>query len=135
MIPVVSNELMRLSDAETILQGTSGRTLMMRAGEALYRALPDRPDYLIAVGTGNNGGDGYQVALRLHEAEKNVKILRTGPPKTDLSESFAKECGKRGISIETYSGGKIGASVILDCIFGTGFSKEAEGNAKSLIEA
>jgi NAD(P)H-hydrate repair Nnr-like enzyme with NAD(P)H-hydrate epimerase domain len=56
----------RALDAFAIAQGTSGYTLMKRAGEAALRALrsrwPKALEITVVAGGGNNAGDGYVLA-------------------------------------------------------------------------
>ena len=64
MIRILDVDSMRASDAETIASGTSGRELMARAGEGIFRAVDWKPPVAVVCGTGNNAGDGYVLADR-----------------------------------------------------------------------
>ncbi|MFT3814558.1 MAG: NAD(P)H-hydrate dehydratase [Acidovorax sp.] len=59
-------------------------TLMQRAGEAtarLARALaPHARDIWVACGGGNNGGDGLEAALHLHQSGCRVRVTWLGTP-------------------------------------------------------
>ena len=56
---------MRESDRLTIERFCSGRTLMYRAALGVFRAADWAGRTVIAVGGGNNGGDGYALACIL----------------------------------------------------------------------
>jgi hydroxyethylthiazole kinase-like uncharacterized protein yjeF len=59
-------------------------TLMQRAGLAVARLAlalaPDAQRIWIACGPGNNGGDGFEAALHLHQWGKKVVVTWTGVP-------------------------------------------------------
>ena len=59
-------------------------TLMQRAGLAVARLAlalaPHARCIWVACGPGNNGGDGFEAALHLHQWGKNVVVTWTGPP-------------------------------------------------------
>ena len=74
----------RALDAHAIAQGTSGYTLMKRAGEAALRALRSRwPKALqiaVVAGGGNNGGDGYVLARFAQAAGLSATVLAVTAP-------------------------------------------------------
>ena len=59
-------------------------TLMQRAGLAVARLAlalaPHARHIWITCGPGNNGGDGFEAALHLHQWGKKVSLTWTGPP-------------------------------------------------------
>lgn len=78
---VLRSDAVRQLDADTIAAGPSGHTLMLRAARSVARNIlsvpfrrSDRPSALIAVGPGNNGGDGFGVAIHLQEAGWAVRV-------------------------------------------------------------
>ena len=70
-------------------------TLMQRAGLSLARLTlalaPHARCIWVACGPGNNGGDGFEAALQLHLAGKNVVVTWTGMPegKTQPADAAA----------------------------------------------
>ena len=60
---ILTNSEMRAADARTIAGGVSGRELMRRAAEALFKNIPQGKKTYIVCGKGNNGGDGWALAL------------------------------------------------------------------------
>ena len=76
MLTAVSNAAMRTADFRCISAGTPAVELMYRAGCAIFAAY----DYTggttaILCGTGNNGGDGYVLALLLRVQLQQVRKL------------------------------------------------------------
>ena len=67
MQKVVSVAVMRQSDAETIRGGIPGRELMFSAGRGVLERHAWKGPVAIVAGSGNNGGDGYVLALLLKE--------------------------------------------------------------------
>ena len=74
---------MTAADRQAIEAGASGAELMERAGAAVADAViarfPVHPTVVLA-GPGNNGGDGYVIARRLHESGWPVRIEALTPP-------------------------------------------------------
>lgn len=108
-------------------------TLMERAGTALAdeaeRAAKrlGASDILVVCGTGNNGGDGYVCAAALHSRGFNVAIYAFEGKFSPCTEAMKKQSKCR------YSRHITGA-IIIDCIFGTGISREICGIYKEVIE-
>ena len=137
-------ENMRMADSFAIEKlGIPGITLMDRAADALYNALSEylfkNRRFVILCGKGNNGGDGWALAKKLSDSfEKVVCISLFGKPVTSDAQHF---CGMCESPINSASAIKIihcqesfaeaeeavsSADVIVDAVFGTGFSGEIE---------
>ena len=131
----VSTDLMRRSDAATIASGTPSRVLMQRAGEAVSRCYPWKNGVMIVCGTGNNGGDGYVLAAELHQRGISCRLVLLRSAFSEDGSNFYKRCVDMGIPWEVYSPKTSfsDASAIVDCLFGTGFRGDAEGDAAELI--
>ena len=91
----VSN--MRESDAFTIANYSSGRALMYRAALGVYGAVQREfgaagwdGNTVIAVGGGNNGGDGYALACILARAGRPCRIVKLSDKLTEDSGYYAK---------------------------------------------
>ena len=60
------------------------RTLMENAGSAVARfcmqQYPNTNRVTVVCGKGNNGGDGFVVARKLHEAGRSVSVLLLASP-------------------------------------------------------
>lgn len=119
---IVTNEEMREADSYTIKTlGVPSLVLMERAGEAVCRAVEGAyAGGMIACvcGGGNNGGDGFVCARLLKERGYEVCVVC-------IAERFSEEClanKEKFVAI----GGKIydslpDCSLVVDCLFGTGF--------------
>ena len=79
-LPLYRSAQVRAMDQHAIAShGVSAATLMQRAGDAAWALLrerwPDAREIGIACGPGNNGGDGYIVALRAKQAGCRVHVV------------------------------------------------------------
>ena len=72
----ISSESMKLSDEKTIKSGVSAIELMDRASHALFCVAREIGANNIAVvcGSGNNGGDGYALSLKLLDSGRQVQV-------------------------------------------------------------
>ncbi len=113
---------MRESDRMTIEKYVSGRTLMYRAAMGVYRTVSWHGEIVIAVGGGNNGGDGYALACILKRNSYTCRIVKLSEKLTDDSGFYAKWSESLGVPCEAYESGAFAdADVIVDCLLGTGF--------------
>jgi NAD(P)H-hydrate epimerase len=148
---IVSSEQMREMDKRAISRGTPRIELMERAGSGLVAVLKEeipeiaRKKFIVFVGSGNNGGDGLVVARKLKELGAQVRVVllaQGGEMKQDTKTNLNRA---RGAEIDTIlpkdlSSEKIReeisrSDIIVDAIFGTGFSGIIEGIIKKAIEA
>ena len=86
----ISSESMRLSDEYTIKNcGVSAIQLMDRAANAIFNEIESGEYRKIAIvcGSGNNGGDGYCLALKLLDKGYNVAVFGK-TPKTDSARYY-----------------------------------------------
>lgn len=131
-----SNQQMRRADAATIAAGTSSMILMERAGQALADAVSvamhseGTDEVLFVCGGGNNGGDGFVAARILLERGEEVAVLC-------LAERFSEDCE----AVRAKYGGEVLTELprrryrmIVDCLFGAGMTRPAEGCYRKLIE-
>ena len=138
MIPVLSVENMRKSDALAIRAGDgTGLELMRRAGEAIFAAARWEPPVAVVCGAGNNAGDGFVLARLLleHGTDCTVFLLsnRFSPAGRHYFDLYAA-AGGRSLRCETAPDLR-GFRTVADCIFGTGFKGTAEGLYAQAIEA
>ncbi len=129
----LSNAEMRAADKNTIEGGVSGEELMLRAG----RAIADEAEraarrlhsgVLVVCGTGNNGGDGYVCARELLNRGTSVSVFA-------LSGKLSDDCAREKSRYKGEYTDKISGAVIVDCIFGTGLSREVEGEFADAVNA
>lgn len=136
MIAVTSVDNMRASDKYTIENKTDSKTLMYRAGEGIYKSVNWQGRVLIACGTGNNAGDGYVVALLLKRAGFEVEIMLTEERFSPDGLYYFNMCREEKVPTSVYNSQDLREyDIILDCILGTGFKGETQGNVKAFIEA
>ncbi len=134
----VSNETMRHSDRMTIDTGVPSLELMKRAGKGIYDAALGRWGKKCAVvcGGGNNGGDGFVIALCMKKDGLCPHILLVGEKFSADGAYYFEECKKSGIPFSLFceSFDFSCFDSIADCIFGTGFSGELSGIEKACVE-
>lgn len=134
---LLTNEQMRAADGYTInVLATPSRTLMERAGEALANeAEKMRPTgaVLCVCGGGNNGGDGFVCARILQTRGYDVDVLFFADK---LSDDCAYNRGRwLGIGGKTcVNFPKKEYTVIIDCLFGTGFHGGLQGKNLAVVQ-
>lgn len=112
--------------------------MMENAAAALESCIEHSSTVLVLCGTGNNGGDGYALSRRIYKKVSSIDILAFGEPKTDEAKVQAKMCKMAGVKIWQYEDFENlrnkEYSVIVDCIFGTGFHGELPEKVRTVIE-
>lgn len=131
----------RALDAYAIAHGTSGYTLMKRAGETALRALRSRwPRALrlaIVSGGGNNGGDGYVLARFAQAAGLAVTVVAALKPdqlRGDARSAFEDFRASGGSVVEYASLQLRGADVVVDAVLGTGLTARVRAPLLQVIE-
>ncbi len=148
---VLTPEEMREFDRYTIEElGVSQEILMENAGRSVYSAIKALYSYpledaaaVVIAGKGNNGGDGLVVARYLSQDVEELFVYLVGK-KADLKGSplrnleILERMGVEVIEIdevdEEIEESILGADIIVDAIFGTGFRGKAEGIYAELID-
>lgn len=130
--------------------GIPGSHLMERAGVAVAAEVLERYDpeeVVVFAGKGNNGGDGFVVARELFDVGVEVSVFTLAPAGeykgdarlnldilenlgVDVREGFAND----GTPSEDTVVAVELADVIVDAVFGTGFTGAAKGAAAAAIE-
>lgn len=104
--------------------GVSDKELMRRAAVQIADSWHFQ-DTAIVCGSGNNGGDGYALALELHD--RPVRIYSVGAPKTNTAQFYKQKCTELGIPIAELTDDPTALSdkgTVVDCLLGTGYSAE-----------
>ena len=118
----VSVANMRESDRRTIENHVPSLTLMYRAAMGVYRAAEWRGDIAIAVGSGNNGGDGFALAYILKSNGVDCRVVTLSDKLSPDSAHFAEKAKVLDVPVAPYAAGAFAASdIIVDCLLGTGF--------------
>ena len=97
MIPCVSVENMRSSDAYTIANWVSGTELMHRAAYGIYKAVSWYGKVAIVAGSGNNGGDGYALACILQEQGISSTVFTVSDRLSGDSAYYAEQVKRKNI--------------------------------------
>ena len=127
--------------------GIKEELLMENAGEAVYfvisRQLGVRNmKFLVFCGMGNNGGDGFVIARKLHSGGAQVKVFVLGDPgkykgaaklNVDIVSRLPIEVTPLE-SAEALEKDLYHCHGIVDAIFGTGLSREVAGLHGEVIE-
>jgi hydroxyethylthiazole kinase-like uncharacterized protein yjeF len=128
---------MAQADALAIAAGTSGASLMDRAGRAVADAVARgwRVGSRVAVlcGPGNNGGDGFVAARVLVERGYRVEVSLLGDRealKGDAAEAAALWKGPTGL-LEAAPVEE--ADVVVDALFGAGLARDLDGEAAAAV--
>ena len=115
-------------------------SLMSRAGDAvarLARALaPHASRIWIAAGPGNNGGDGLEAAVRLHEAGLAVEVTLLADP--ERLPADARQAHQRaldaGVPIHTGTPPSLGPQdLAIDALLGVGATRAPDGELAALV--
>lgn len=136
---ILSVSEMRAADAYTISHHISGRELMRRAGEAIFRKVEEERGWsgkiAIICGSGNNAGDGYVLASLLQESGRAPLLILLREAFSEDGRYYFDLCRERGIEYILYSGQTSlnGFDMIVDCIYGTGFKGKLGKEAADLI--
>ncbi|GAB3353277.1 NAD(P)H-hydrate dehydratase [Lysobacter tyrosinilyticus] len=113
--------------------------LMRRAGQVAWRELlehwPQAQRILVVCGPGNNGGDGYVLALHAQLAGRRVEVVRLPDhlPRSDLAARACRDFEAAHGSVQAYSGQLPEADIVVDALFGIGLSRAPDANAGALI--
>jgi len=139
MLTAVSTDIMRRADAACIAAGTPAAVLMYRAGQAILESYDfSAGPTVILCGTGNNGGDGFVLALLLQEAGLSCRILLAEEKFSPDGRYYFEKCEEKGVPVFLWSETEwnvaiAGCSQIVDCLFGTGFHGTVREPYSSMI--
>ena len=133
---------MRESDRLTIEGFCPGRRLMYRAALGVFRAALGvfraaawDGVTTVAVGGGNNGGDGYALACILARNGHRCRIVKLSDKLTEDSAYYAKLAAEFGVPMEPYAPGAFAdCDTVVDCLLGTGFQGSLREPWRSAVE-
>ncbi len=148
MRALTAEEIRELEREVVEKRGITLRDIIEEAGRAVaneaLKLLSRKDQVVIVCGKGNNGGDGFVAARFLSESGISTQVVIFSPEdefSLDARNAFDK---LKDTSVEVvrlnknnldFFGELLGKSnLVIDAIFGTGFSGEVTGLAKEIIE-
>ncbi len=141
-------EMREMDNAAVTKYGIPTEILMENAGNATYQVIKkefgtQNKKFAVICGGGNNGGDGFVVARKLHSNGSNVAVLLltkkekyqgAAKQNLDIISKLPIEL-REVISAEEIKHGIADADGIIDAIFGTGLDRNVEGIYRDAIQA
>ena len=141
-LPLYDTAAMRALEARaTAVCDGDAFALMARAGQAAWQCVlrhwPRAHRIVVACGPGNNGGDGYVLALHAQRSGRDVRVLRlpVHAPATGLAQRACDEYLAAGGCVSESQDGLRDAELVVDALFGIGLSRAPEGEVARLIDA
>ncbi len=141
---VYTAEQTRALDRMVIEQyAISAATLINRAGKAALEHIratwPQAQSLLIACGTGNNAGDGFELALQALKIGYQITVIQIA---SDSALTTMSEEASATRSAYVATGSKLitkattlpNHDLIVDALFGTGLNRNIEGQYRTLID-
>jgi ADP-dependent NAD(P)H-hydrate dehydratase / NAD(P)H-hydrate epimerase len=131
-------EMRSIDRVTTEKYGVPSLTLMENAGASVADFILDRYPRMqriaIVCGKGNNGGDGFVAARKLHDAGRVVDVVLLARPDELQGDAAAMFQNLRAASVETspqlaaeFSPAVSNCDLIVDAILGTGFKPPVQG--------
>ncbi len=120
---------------------TPAGTLMARAGAAALQSIkhfwPQAKHMVIVCGSGNNGGDGYELARQALATEFQVSLLEVGhtDKMSDETRSAREALLATDHPVYQFDGSLPACDVIIDALFGTGLDRPVRGLYADAIAA
>jgi hydroxyethylthiazole kinase-like uncharacterized protein yjeF len=148
-VKVSSVSEMRALDRAAIEQfGIVEELLMENAGQAVYSVLLSEfgiegKRFVVFCGLGNNGGDGFVVARKIHSTGGAVKVFVLGDPSRFKGAARLNSGIVSRLPIEVRQIESVDAvetdlahcDAIVDAILGTGITRDVEGLYRDVIDA
>lgn len=136
MMRILSAEQIRAVEAAADKSGISYLRLMENAGAACAKVVrlrfdnTDKRRVVVLCGKGKNGGDGFVAARKLYENGYSVRVvLVMGESRAENAQEMFARVTELGIPVDVYDASSekqrerlLHADIILDAVFGTGFS-------------
>ena len=124
--------------------GIPGLTLMSRAADAsvdlLSKRYPLARRVIVFCGTGNNAGDGYLVAAKLHDRAIDALVVQVGDPQKlgEDASTARNRCAQQAVPIIDWDAfqrdGAEQADVLVDALLGLGTTGPAREPFAGAIE-
>ena len=130
-------EQMGRADRLAMEGGTSGLSLMERAGRAVAEAAAEICNgrkIIVLAGPGNNGGDGYVAARYLKMRGHKVTVLALGDPEKLKGDALANFKNWTGDTVPLSADAIEEGALIVDALFGAGLAREIDFEARRTLE-
>ncbi|GGZ98484.1 bifunctional NAD(P)H-hydrate repair enzyme [Arenicella chitinivorans] len=122
--------------------GKQSAELMQLAGESAFALLQQRFDetarsMLVLCGPGNNGGDGFVVALEALRADWPVQCVAASAPKSEAAKQAFnryREAGGQLSPVDQVMGGETCYEVVVDALLGLGQNGAPRGLIAELVQ-
>ena len=140
---VTSAEMREIDRVTSERYGVPSLTLMENAGSAVAEfalsSYADAKTFGVICGKGNNGGDGFVVARKLHEAGRELRLLVLADPaelRGDAATNFGRLATKspappfaifKGWGEPKSAQAVFTCDVLIDAVLGTGFHPPVSG--------
>jgi NAD(P)H-hydrate epimerase len=141
MLPLLTAAETRAAEAGAERRGLTASILMENAGAAVAEAAvglgSSGARFLVVAGPGNNGGDGYVAARKLHADGRQVDVWRVADAsrlKGDAARNHAA-LGQSGVPVHSSAAALPlrPGDVVIDALFGTGLARAPDGDAADAI--
>ena len=148
MLKITTVSQMRELDKGAVERyGIPEAILMENAGNSVYFLISavsgvKGKKFVVFCGSGNNGGDGFVVARKLHSSGAIVKVYLIGSARKmkEVTLRNYEALKKAGVHVSDFKsseevlGDVENADAVVDAILGTGISREVAGLYKDAIE-
>jgi hydroxyethylthiazole kinase-like uncharacterized protein yjeF len=143
MKPLLTAAETRAAEAEAARRGLPASILMENAGTAVAEAAltlgAPGARFLVLAGPGNNGGDGYVAARKLHGGGRQVDVWRVGDPARLKGDAERNHAAAEQAGVPLHSSAAAlplrPGDVVIDALFGTGLARAPDGEAADAIRA
>ena len=132
-LPIVTAAAMRAAEAAAIAAGTPALILMERAAQGAARAIlafAPAARATVLCGPGNNGGDGYGIALALAKTGVEVTVAADAPPLGEPAATMARRWSGRVVPLAEAPP----APLIVDALFGTGLTRTLPDSVQAALD-
>ncbi len=126
------------ADRAATALGTPGHTLMQNAGDAvaqeIIRRWPLRP-VTVLCGPGNNGGDGFVIAVALAQSGWPVRVALVGSKESLRGDARVHAMRWGGGILPVTPAAIEGAGLVVDALFGSGLSRPLDSHLAQTLAA
>lgn len=133
---VASREQMKRID-EILLETYTIEELVDKASDVLFEEIKSYPSVCIVCGKGNNGADGYSLALKLHQNHQDVHVMAcSNEHLSHACQYYYDKCVEKGLVVDlnTFQSKIQTCDICVDAIFGFGCNSNPKGIYEEMIQ-